>query len=65
MSKKNVYIQVHDGSRYFIDTLDTAIESLKAMAISAQENGDHSELTLSTVKMTQEEFDNLEEFQGF
>ena len=61
MAHLNVYIKISDGSASVIQTLELAQEFLKTII-----EGDPDEVwQFSVALMTEEEFNNLPEFEGF
>lgn len=60
-----IYIKISDGDRYFIDTVEGAKSTLDHMVESSSVWSDEQEFIFSTIEMTEEEFNDLPEFQGF
>lgn len=60
-----IYIKVSDGGSHYIGTVEEAKATIESMAFAAREHGQQEEYAFSTVELTQEQFDNKPEFEGF
>ena len=64
MDEPKCFIKISDGGRHYIDTVENAKKVIDQMAADSCEDEPHY-FEFSTIYMTQKQFEELPEFEGF